>query len=129
MPRQKLTNKDEFAILTGVYSRIPAQYLAESLGVSAKTVRERAEKLQGTEKQKAFLAYQTSYSEYGQQLYDYLFEESGKLPKMPDKSATGIDRVMQEFDLTKKEIRDTERKIQDLAEKCLLEYKDFRKTA
>jgi len=128
MPRGKLTNKDELLIFIGTYSRIPSQYLAEFLGVSAKTVREKTEKLQGTEKQKAFLSYTSSYSEYSQQLNDYMFEDSGKLPKIPDESA-GLDKLMQEFGLTKKEIRDTERKIQNLAEKCLLEYKDSRRTA
>lgn len=129
MPRGKLTNADEFAILDGIHARIPSKYLAEFLGVYENAVRERAKKLQGTEKQKTFLAYQEVYAEYDQQYSDYLFEDSNTPPQVPDDSDTGIDKVMHEFDLTKEEIRNIERKIRDLSEKCLLEYRKLRRTA
>ncbi len=129
MPRGKLTNVDEFAILDGIYNRIPFKYLAELLEVSEHAVRARAKKLEGTEKQRVFLAYREPYSRYTDQLCNYLFEDSGTEPKPPDDSVTGIDKVVEVFNISRKSIKFTEYYLSELAEKCVFEYRDIRKPA
>jgi len=128
MSRGKLTNKDEFLLLNGIYTNIPLNYLAQIIGVSEVAINLRYKKLKGTEKEKAFLQYWQVQDEYSKKLFDYAIEDSNIKPAIPSNSEIGIEKIIELFNLTQEQIKEVEKKIDDLSYLCLFVYRKVRKT-